>query len=435
MNNFIHSFTIKNFFSFKEKSEFSFIVDKKAPQSDAYATANSGERISKVGMVVGANASGKTNLFRALGLIKKMIAVDALFMVRGEEDKLPSSPFKSFLPFLGNEKNKTELSVIFNIEKKVYEYAVSFDNLNKVISQEIFTVKDKTKERTTKKEVLSRVYDKDTQKTVVKFDKNRIQVPQSIEDTFSALPEVGIMSVLHKLDNDHAFVKEICSFWDVALPDINEVSDILSKEMGNHLAFTPFLSTISHIVRSGNIYEKYQDIKKDMEGMLEKFDTGIREVSIKKKKELDDKGKESEKTNITTRHLIDGKLFDMDFQHDSAGTKQMYFILGNLLKTKRDGGVVVIDEIDINLHPLILSEMVSVFLGEVSNKKNAQFMFSSHVHSLMGELDKYQIHIVEKDENGRSEVYRLDSVGGVRSNENYFGKYLAGAYGGIPRVR
>ena len=56
--------------------------------------------------------------------------------------------------------------------------------------------------------------------------------------------------------------------------------------------------------------------------------------------------------------------------------------------------------------PLILSEIVSMFLGEVSNKKNAQFIFSSHAHLIMEDLDKHQIHIVQKDRDGRSEVYR-----------------------------
>ena len=133
MNNFIHSFRIKNFFSFKEQSEFSFLVDKKAPQSDAYVTADSGERISKIGMVIGANASGKTNLFRAFELVKKMIAVNVFFKADSDKkDILSFSPFTSFLPFLGNEKEETELSVTFNIGKKVYEYTVSFDNLSQV---------------------------------------------------------------------------------------------------------------------------------------------------------------------------------------------------------------------------------------------------------------------------------------------------------------
>ena len=229
--------------------------------------------------------------------------------------------------------------------------------------------------------------------------------------------------------------KKYVLFWSIMLPDVDEVSGVLNRRLGKEITFTPFLSSIVQLIRSEYIYEEFPDIKKNMEEILGRFDTGIQEVAIKKKKELDNKGNKSERRDIATKHIIDGKLTDMDFIYDSAGTRQMYVILGNLLKTKRDGGLVAIDEIDINLHPIILSEIMSMFLGEVSNKKNAQFIFSSHVHSLMTELDKQQIHIVVKDRDGRSEVYRLDSVKGVRANENYFGKYLAGAYGGIPHIR
>ena len=433
MNNFIHSFRIKNFFSFKEQSEFSFIVDKKAPRSDAYVVAESGERVSKVGMIVGANASGKTHLFRALELIKKMIALDVVFK-EGDTDPEFSS-FTSFVPFAGNEEKETELSVTFNIGTGVYEYTVSFDNINKVVSREVFAITDKTVERKTKKEILSRVYDKNTKKIVVKFDKDRVQIPDNVESALSTFPRFGVMCMLRTLDEDNAFAKEIGSFWSVVLPDVDEVSDAVNRMLKDNSAFALSSLPFLHASESTSTYEKHPEIKVGMEEMLERFDTGVQGVAIKKKKELDGKGEEIERIDITTKHLIDGKSVDMDVRYDSAGTRQMYIILANLLKTRRDGGFVAIDEIDINLHPHILSEIMSMFLGDVLNEKNAQFMFSTHVHFLMAELDKQQIHVVEKDESGRSEVYRLDAVKGVRSTENYFGKYLAGAYGGIPRIQ
>ena len=253
----------------------------------------------------------------------------------------------------------------------------------------------------------------------------------------SALPMLGIIPVLRSIDQDNTFVKEICSFWDVVFTDVDSFGNISEEQKGHGFAFDPFLSSFLQTLRFSNttdIYEKYADIKEEMEGLLSKFDTGIKSVEIKRKKSLDDNEISPEKINITTKHGIDGKLVDMDFMHDSAGTRQMYLILAHLLKTKKDGGFVAIDEIDINLHPHLLEEMINLFLGEVVNKKNAQFLFSSHAHLLMNKIDKHQIHIVEKGENGESGIYRLDSVKGVRSAENYFGKYLAGVYGGVPNI-
>jgi hypothetical protein len=53
---------------------------------------------------------------------------------------------------------------------------------------------------------------------------------------------------------------------------------------------------------------------------------------------------------------------------------------------------------------------------------------------LLNKLDKYQIVLVEKNENGISEAWRLDEVSDVRPDENYYSKYIAGAYGAVPKI-
>ena len=54
--------------------------------------------------------------------------------------------------------------------------------------------------------------------------------------------------------------------------------------------------------------------------------------------------------------------------------------------------------------------------------------------TLMSDLSKYQIFLVEKNPECESEVYRLNDVEGVRSDDNLFKKYLAGSYGGVPDI-
>ena len=71
-----------------------------------------------------------------------------------------------------------------------------------------------------------------------------------------------------------------------------------------------------------SVYEEFPEIEENMEEILKRFDTGVQKVTIKKNKELDDKGNKSERAGITTKHVIDGKLVDMDFIYDSAGTRQ-----------------------------------------------------------------------------------------------------------------
>lgn len=68
------------------------------------------------------------------------------------------------------------------------------------------------------------------------------------------------------------------------------------------------------------------------------------------------------------------------------------------------------------------------------NKKGAQLILSSQNYSILSVLDKQQITLVEKNKKGQTEVWRLDDIEGIRADDNFYTKYLAGAYGAIPRI-
>ena len=92
------------------------------------------------------------------------------------------------------------------------------------------------------------------------------------------------------------------------------------------------------------------------------------------------------------------------------------------------------DEIDVNLHPEIVMSLLDLFLQPETNPKNAQLVFSTHSHLVLSKVNKYQITLVEKNINGISESWRLDEMSGVRSDDNYYLKYIAGAYGAFPNI-
>ncbi|HRZ29776.1 MAG TPA: hypothetical protein P5052_03415 [Candidatus Paceibacterota bacterium] len=66
----IHSFSCKNFYSFKDKNVLNFVANNKAPKNNGYTSSFLGKRVSKIGTVIGANASGKTNLLKVLPFLK-----------------------------------------------------------------------------------------------------------------------------------------------------------------------------------------------------------------------------------------------------------------------------------------------------------------------------------------------------------------------------
>ena len=130
----------------------------------------------------------------------------------------------------------------------------------------------------------------------------------------------------------------------------------------------------------------------------------------------------------------EGTFINLSFFDESSGTQHLFLILSKIIKALETGSMVILDEFDTYLHPSMIPELVNLFISPEFNEKNAQLLFSTHHPLILNSLDKYQIVLCEKDENGCSESWRLDDIEGVRSDDYYFAKYMSGAYGEIPRL-
>ena len=129
-----------------------------------------------------------------------------------------------------------------------------------------------------------------------------------------------------------------------------------------------------------------------------------------------------------------GLAVEMPWQLESHGTRAFIKLYPTIASGLESGGVVVIDELDASIHPLVLPEMLRWFHDRgTRNKSDAQLWFSCHNPSLLNELTKEEIVICEKDRQGRTSFHSLMDVK-VRRDENHYRKYLGGAYGGVPMI-
>ena len=121
--------------------------------------------------------------------------------------------------------------------------------------------------------------------------------------------------------------------------------------------------------------------------------------------------------------------------YESSGTKRVILLLMYIIQAlQKPGGIAAIDELDAYLHPDIVESLVQIFTTPETNPNKAQLLFSSHAHQLLAGFDKQQITLAEKDNQGATNVWRLDDVSGVRSDDNYYAKYIAGAYSAKPKI-
>lgn len=124
----------------------------------------------------------------------------------------------------------------------------------------------------------------------------------------------------------------------------------------------------------------------------------------------------------------------MPMQLESHGTRQFIRIFPVLMQTLANGGVAVIDELDMAIHPIVLPEILRWFYDPERNPHNAQLWMSCHNPALLEELIKEEVYFCEKDSRGRTRVYGLQDIQSVRRTDNFYSKYLGGVYGAVPQV-
>ena len=171
---------------------------------------------------------------------------------------------------------------------------------------------------------------------------------------------------------------------------------------------------------------------------IKNSDLGISNFDFKDISVIDDnEGSETERDIklVEVLHKSSSANFKLNIFEESNGTQHSFALLCKILPTLQRGGVVIVDEIDAGIHPYIVKKIIALFENQTTNPKNSQLFFSTHQHLLLKDRTKTQIFIAERSsENFETDIFRLDDLEGIRNDENYFSKYIAGTYGGTPNI-
>jgi len=294
----------------------------------------------------------------------------------------------------------------------VYTYAFSLNN-QKILSEEL-EVTSFVKEKKSSKKIFSRVWSSKLEK--YEFEGGNFKLPKGFESLLRS--NASVVGTAARLNHEES--KEVVKFWQQMETNVIEAGWI-----GDHL----LPNATQQLIEALDFYSENEVLKKEAEKLLCRFDLGLETFDIEKNKT------ENEVTlNARATHSINGQKYNLNLKYESSGTKQLFVLLKSLLLALANGSVAVVDEFDVNLHPEIVLALFDLFIQPETNPKNAQLFFSTHSHVILSKLDKYQIILVEKNEDGISESWRLDDVSEVRSDENYYSKYIAGAYGAVPKL-
>ena len=393
----IHSLKVENFYSINEQLELDFTTSKL--YSDSYAVFG-GSYVSRINCFVGANASGKTNVFRALAFL--LWFAENSFYWAGRTNSILFPPHKL------RETEETNFEVVFDCAEKLYRYKLVITPARLV--SEILELQQERG--------FSYLYklSNDNGKISIKYNRNKLLPPinKNDEERFKTRQNASFLSFLIGTGYLNA----------LGLTGISQGGYSNVKGRG--------ASGFDQAYEAVNLSKALSDsdAKSRVLPYLQNFDFGIEAFSKGKIVNVDADDVEI----LEFKHSGKDGSFDVSAFDESAGTIKGTYMLHKLLSVLDTGGIAIVDELDVRLHYDIARRLISLFANEDTNKNNAQLFFTTHQPLFLNDRDKSQIFLCYKEDYLNTEVYRLDEVSGVRNSENFFEKYLTGAYGATPRI-
>lgn len=417
----ILSFRIENFRSIKEPIEIDFTCSSKLNEYNLPNNSFELENISILNSIIlyGRNASGKSNILRAFKALNFLIEKSDKFKHKKSippyepyifDIQTKNKPIKLKIKFIGQESKIIYLYSIeysaFTIEKEsLFFYpkgvkAKLFErNLNIISYGEYF--------KGSKKDIEDNLLE--NQLYLSKASTNNIKY---LDEVYLFFSRYFYVSTIHDTEYDKTIIR---AFSELILKDEKMKANILQLLKSADTNITDF-----------NISKN--DVKKFT------FPDNIPE-------EIQKEFRERYKYEVKTNHLMfnDKELIgdeSINLEEESLGTKKLLAIGSLIIDTLDDGGVIIIDELDKGLHPLLTKMLIKLFHSKQNNPKNAQLIFATHDSTLLDNelFRRDQICFVDKEYEGGSIFYKLSDIKGIRKDIPIDKWYLSGRYKATPVI-
>ncbi len=423
----LFSFYVRNFRSIVElKLDFSY-GEKKAPNGHRqqevmpFIEPPHQRRVVPCMAFFGANASGKTNLLNAMGALKLLLREDGALA-------------RVYDPNLLNPKfSETQFSAEFLMGGECYEYRIAYNAT--AISEESLLKNGKP-----------------------------IYAIQLLTPTFSpdvitsSYPEEKLSDILRVecSDGEGRQIKPFLHRIGIAYPGLNSDLKAAFDYFKDRLVYNsnefPILLPVAVEILASTLGGDEQAALREITDVVRRLDVDISAIDIIQKElpppekalagitRLNRATGAKYELQITATHKdVAGNPTLLDFiRHESAGTKRLAGLVGVILHALKTGGVLLVDELECSLHPLLMREIVALFKKRRHNPKGAQLIFNTHSTDILDDsiLRVSEVAIVRKTVANGTLVRRLIDAkhdgDDIRNVTNFRKQYLAGFYSGIP---
>ncbi|KAF3887458.1 MULTISPECIES: AAA family ATPase [Nostocales] len=412
-------FSVGNYRSFKDKVTLSMVAtniaaqDKKLDENNLF-TVNRELKLLKSAAIYGANASGKSNLAKALNFMR-------WFMINSSKETQSTEKIgvEKFRLSTETEAEPSFFEIVFLLDGQRYRYGFEADR-ERVISEWLLYVPKI-------KETKLFVRDRDNISFSKKFKADGIQ---------------------QKTRHNALFIS-VCAQFNVEIAE--RILDWLTRKI-RIVSSLDDSSLLNYTVEC--LIDNKNNNKEEIIQLIKKLDLGISDIKVEKvtldsiAKEIPDEvkrfliKKNNQVTSINTVHRkfdsqgnhVSTELFNLDEQ-ESEGTQKIFAMAGAIVDTLKDGKVLIVDELDTRLHVLISRAMVELFSSTETNSNNAQLIFMTHDTNLLSNklFRRDQIWFTEKNKYGATDLYSLVEFK-LQNDTSFENDYIKGRYGAIPFI-
>lgn len=400
----LHRIEIENFYSIRDRMVIDLQHNARDQDGVLSPIASDTNRFSpKVVALFGPNASGKTNILRAISLaawfVRDSISLGPeipLPFWRFNSDVTSDAPTTLVLHVAGLEDFRQTDNPEARTVPYRYELTIAGGRARNEVEREALYFTPSWSSRPV------RLFERNKWCKVKTGKEFKVGLNPNLESVIR--PNASVVSTFAQFN--HAFSQSIrLAAQNLVSNVLLERGEIPDKEIAQHYALHP---------------DQVELFNRE----IERLDVGVRRMVVWPN------GPEGPVLAFE-HHGMDRPLVMFN---QSSGTRQFVKFFPSLIGVLATGGVAAMDELDSMLHPTLLAEIVGWFRSRERNPLNAQLWMSCQDATLLDVLSKNEVVLVQKDRTGCTDAYRLRDIKNVRRDENLSKKYLGGVYGAIPEV-
>jgi len=398
----IINFSVQNYGSIKDKQVLSFEADKSTHLEDYYIIPINGLRLLKLGLVYGANASGKTTVLKALDFLLRMV-------LHPKEKKTEVFDFNPFLFDFETPKQNTILSIEFVQNSVRYYYEVEL-NKDAIVNEKLDFYNPN------KANVYKRTTNLETQFSEITFG-SKIKTDKVFEKTLEA-------NTLWNNTVLGGFLKT-----NIELKELKDATDWFEGHLNPLIRPEAELKSFVFDLLNDSTVKK-----EDIIQILQKADLNISDIHIEKARDYD--LKRDRQLKLEFEHTLDDRKYNLPYYLESQGTQRYYDMAGILSYLIRESCVFLIDELESSLHPDLFTHFLLSFLV---NAKSSQIIATTHNREILNNKDIFRndaIWITDKSEDCATQLYSLADfdTSVIRDTSSIYNAYKIGKLGGIPNL-